>query len=112
MIGEIKIAALSAGGGLVAMFLAAMPTDATQWYWIAEKFGFLGLTVFGLGFAAWFVAPKIAEKLFAYLDRLEARNEASRQDFLVELRAERTTRENNSAELKNLLIVFLKWLKF
>jgi hypothetical protein len=103
MIDEIiKFAALGTSG-IASFFLASgvSPTNsagtsdnaATTAYWISERFGFLGLTLFAGAVFAWMVFPKAVDKLFSHLEKLESRNEMSRQDFLNELREERKHRE-------------------
>jgi|GEM_PF-5646258 len=96
----IKFAALGTSG-VASLFLASggpavaesPAVSANQWYWVAEKFGLLGLMLFGLSVGAWVIVPKAVSHLFEHLQKLENRNEASRQDFLTELREERKHRE-------------------
>jgi hypothetical protein len=101
MIEEItKVVALGASG-VASMVLASGTTQGTtdpthaaqQWYWVSEKFGLLGVVIFGIATFSYLVFPKAVERLFLHLEKLENRNELSRQDFLKELREERKHRE-------------------
>ncbi len=85
-IGSAFLAVGGAGGGNGA-------ESASQWYWVAEKFGLLGVMILGLILGGWIVLPKAVQHLFTHLQKLEDRNEKSREDFLTELRQERTHRE-------------------